>query len=55
MRIWRNAIGIGRIAGFGAFGRTLRKGGILALAAEIDTLVALLQLWRHRLLSLLKK
>ena len=50
-RIFRNALQVGRIAGLGAFWRTLRRGGISALAARLDELVALLQLIRAWILG----
>ena len=50
MRILHNAFRVGRIAGRGAFGRTLRHGWLLSLAARLDELCALLQFWRARAL-----
>lgn len=49
MRVFRNALQIGRIAGIGAFRRTLYKGWRLALIAYLDELSALLLLIRSRI------
>jgi hypothetical protein len=51
MRLWRNALQVGKIAGLAAFRRTLWRGSIVALAAYLDELAALLQLYRRKLLK----
>lgn len=50
MRILKNALAVGRIAGLGAFWRTLEHGGRRALAARLDEGSALLLLIRAKLL-----
>jgi hypothetical protein len=51
MRILETARTLARIAGIGAAWRYLKGAGRIALAAELDTLAAYIQLLRHRALS----